>query len=293
MNVGVCFLILAMLLTPAVDGVAKTLSAEHTPMMIAFIRYLSAGLIALAVARGTGRRIVVPKGDRAGQLVRTALIMGAMTALIAALGMVPMAKAVGGFLIAPIVSGLLGILVWREPPTATRLAGSAVSFLGAAILLRPEAGLEPGCVFALIGGALLGTYLAATRGAKSQTDALSTLAVQSLLGAGLLAPFAFAGGLPALTPALLLGGLALGAISAVCHFLTVAAYQRAEATVLAPFLYFNLLTAMAVGFLWFGETLAWTSIVGLLAIAAGGLLTLMNPDRLALPVPGVLRPRFA
>ena len=65
------------------------------------------------MARGTGRRIVVPTGDRLGQVVRTALIMGAMTALIAALGMVPMAKAVGGFLIAPIVSGLLGILVWR------------------------------------------------------------------------------------------------------------------------------------------------------------------------------------
>ena len=50
MNVGVCFLILAMLLTPAVDGVAKTLSAEHSPMMIAFVRYFSAGLIALLVA---------------------------------------------------------------------------------------------------------------------------------------------------------------------------------------------------------------------------------------------------
>ena len=86
--------------------------------------------------------------------------------------------------------------------------------------------------------------------------------MQSLLGAGLLAPFAFAGGLPALTPALLLGALALGAISAVCHFLTVAAYQRADATLLAPFLYFNLLTAMAVGFFCFGETLGWTSIVG-------------------------------
>ena len=215
--------------------------------------------------------------------------MGAMTALIAALGMVPMAKAVGGFLIAPIVSGLLGILVWREPPTAPRLMGSAISFMGAAILLRPEAGLEPGCLFALVGGALLGAYLAATRGARSQTDALSTLAVQSLLGSLLLAPFAFAGGLPALTPALLLGALALGAISAVCHFLTVAAYQRADATLLAPFLYFNLLTAMAVGFVCFGETLGWTSIVGLLAIAAGGLVTLMNPAALALP--RVLAPR--
>jgi drug/metabolite transporter (DMT)-like permease len=218
--------------------------------------------------------------------------MGAMTSLIAALGMVPMAKAVGGFLIAPIVSGLLGILVWREPATSTRLAGSAVSFMGAAVLLRPEAGLEPGCVFALVGGALLGTYLAATRGAKSQTDALSTLAVQSLLGSALIAPFALAGGLPALTPALLGGALALGAISAVCHFLTVAAYQRTEATLLAPFLYFNLITAMTVGFVWFGETLSAASVLGLVAIAAGGLVTLMNPDRVALALPRPFVPRL-
>lgn len=289
MKLGVAFLILAMLLTPAVDGVAKTLSAEQTPMTIAFLRYLSAGLVALAVAGGTGRRIVVPRGDRIGQLWRTALIMAAMTALIAALGMVPMAKAVGGFLIAPIVSGLLGILVWREAPTAPRLAGSALSFAGAALLLRPEAGLEPGCLFALGGGALLGTYLAATRGAGARTDPLSTLAVQSLLGAGLLAPFALAGGLPAPAPGLLGGALALGTISALCHLLTVAAYQRAEATLLAPFLYFNLVTALATGFFWFGETLALASLAGLLAIAAGGLVALL-PAGAAL---AVSRPRFA
>jgi drug/metabolite transporter (DMT)-like permease len=282
-----------MLLTPAVDGVAKTLSADYTPMTIAFVRYLSAGLIALAVARGAGRRIVVAPGDRAGQLARTALIMAAMTSLVAALGMVPMAKAVGGFLIAPVVSGLLGIVVWRESPTAPRLVGSGVSCLGAAVLMRPEAGLETGCLLALLGGALLGTYLAATRGARGRTDALSTLAVQSVLGAALLAPFALAGGLPALSPALILGALLLGALSAACHFLTVAAYQRADATVLAPFLYFNLLTAMAVGFLWFGETLAWSSVACLVAIAGGGLVTLLDPARLALPRPLDLRGRFA
>jgi drug/metabolite transporter (DMT)-like permease len=262
-------------------------------MMIAFLRYFTAGMIALAIARATGRRIEVARGDRLGQVVRTALIMGAMTALISALGMVPMAKAVGGFLIAPIVSGLLGILVWREPPTAPRLAGSAISFMGAAILLRPEAGLEPGSVFALLGGALLGTYLAATRGATSRTDVLSTLAVQSLLGAGLIAPFALATGLPEVTPALFLGAIALGGVSAICHFLTVAAYQKTDATILAPFLYFILLTAMAVGFFWFGETISAASLVGLLAIAAGGMVTLANPDRLKLPVSFGIRPRIA
>jgi drug/metabolite transporter (DMT)-like permease len=233
----------------------------------------------------------VPRDDRIGQLARTALIMGAMTALITALGMVPMAKAVGGFLIAPIVSGLLGILVWREAPTLPRLAGSALSFCGAAILMRPEAGIELGSVFALVGGALLGTYLAATRGARSQTDALSTLSVQSLLGSVMIAPFALAGGLPSLTPALLIGALMLGGISAACHFLTVAAYQRADAAQLAPFLYFNLLTAMAVGFVWFGETVSPVGLVGLTAIALGGLTTLVDPERIRALAP--VRPRFA
>lgn len=291
MNPGVIFLVLAMLLTPMVDGVAKTLSVDYSPMTIAFVRYLSAGLIALAVARLSGRRIEVARDDRLGQVARTALIMAAMTALITALGMVPMAKAVGGFLIAPIVSGLLGILVWREAPTLPRLAGSGLSCCGAAILMRPEAGLELGTMFALGGGALLGTYLAATRGARSQTDALSTLAVQSLLGSAMLAPFALSGGLPALTPALLLGALALGAISAVCHFLTVAAYQRTDAAQLAPFLYFNLLTAMAAGFFWFGETVSPLGLMGLLAIVLGGLTTLVAPERFRGFAP--MRPRFA
>jgi drug/metabolite transporter (DMT)-like permease len=276
---GVCFLVLAMLLAPALDGVAKTLAPTTTPMMIAFLRYLTAGLVALAVARALGRRVEIPREDRLGQAARTALLIGAMTTLIAALGMVPMAKAVGGFLIAPIVSGLLGMLIWGEPATFPRLAGAGISFVGAAVLTRPETGFESGSLFALGGGALLGCYLAATRGAKSGADALSTLAVQSLLGSALIAPFAFAGGLPALTAGLLLGAAALGILSAICHFLTVAAYRRADATILAPFLYFNMLTALAVGFFWFGETLGLNGLAGLLAIVAGGLVTLMPADR--------------
>lgn len=288
MRVGVLFLILAMFLTPAADGVAKTMAGDYSPMTIAFLRYLSAGLIAVVIAGASGRRIEIPRGDRAGLVLRTALIMGAMTALIAALGMVPMAKAVGGFLIAPIVSGLLGVLVWGERPTAPRLIGSALSVAGAALLMRPEAGIETGSLFALLGGALLGAYLAATRGAGAATDPLSTLAAQCLLGAAMLAPFALAQGAPRLSPELVLSALALGGISAVCHFLTVAAYQRAEATVLAPFLYFNMITAMAAGYFWFGETLSLNALIGLGGVAAGGLVTLTRFD---LPAFGRLLPR--
>ena len=63
-------------------------------------------------------------------------------------------------------------------------------------------------------------------------------------------------------------------------FLTVAAYQRTDAAQLAPFLYFNLITAMAVGFVWFGETVTPLAMLGLVAIALGGLTTLIDPVRL-------------
>lgn len=287
MRGGIALLVLAMLLTPAVDGVAKALSNEYSPMMIAFLRYLTSGFVALAFAGARGRRVAVPAGDRLGQVARTALIMGAMTALIAALGMVPMAKAVGGFLIAPIVSSLLGVLVWGERPTAARIAGSALAITGAAILMRPEAGVEAGSLFALLGGALLGGYLAATRGAPTRTDPLSTLVAQSLIGAAMLAPFALVDGPPAVTPALLGGALALGGVSALCHVLTVAAYQRAEASLLAPFLYFNMITAIGAGYLCFGETPSGASLIGLAAIAGGGLVAM---SRLELPRFGGVAP---
>lgn len=270
-------LLLAMLLTPGVDAVAKSLSSQQTPMVIAFLRYFTAGLVALAAAGIGGRRIVVPRGDRLGQVWRTALIMGAMTAMIAALGLAPMATAVGGFLTAPIVSGLLGVLVWGEPATRRRLLGAGASCAGAVILMRPEAGLNTGCGLALLGGILLGTYLAATRGAGARTDPLSTLAVQSLLGAGMILPFALIGGIPPMTAGLVVGALALGGLSAACHFLTVAAYHRADASVLAPFLYFNLITAAAMGFAAFGEVPDGAAILGLAAITIGGVLTVGLP----------------
>lgn len=272
---GIVFLVLAMLLTPATDGVAKTIAATLPPMTVAWLRYLVAGLVAVAVAAACRRPIAVPRAALPGQALRTALLMGAMSAFVAALGLVPMAKAVGGFLVAPIVSGLLGVVLCREAPTAPRLAGAAVSFAGAVLLVRPEAGTGTGSLLALLGGALLGAYLAAERGAGDRADALSTLAVQSLLGAALLSPFALAHGVPAPSPGLVVAALALGALSAACHGLTVAAYRRAEAATLAPFLYFNLLAAIAAGRLWFGETLSTAALAGLAAIVAGGIVALV------------------
>lgn len=276
MRSGILLLLLAMSLTPALDGIAKDMGDLYSPLFICFLRFFTAGVLALGISLAVGNPISVPRGDRLGQVFRTALMMGAMTALIAALGMVPMANAVGGFLIAPVVATLLSVFLLGEAMTPLKLVGSLVSFIGAFLIMRPEGGLEAGTLLAMTGGVLLGCYLAATRAAPPSSGPLTSLVVQCLLGSAMIAPFAFSQGIPELGRTLILGAVSLGALSAISHFLTVAAYSRTEATVLSPFLYFNLLVSVAVGFFWFGELPNMISMLGLSSIAAGGLLMVVS-----------------
>lgn len=272
MQNGVLLLILAMSLTPGIDGLAKQMSAEHSPFQVSFFRYFAAGCVAVIISRIIDKPIRVPRRGRIGHVVRTGLLVSAMTCLIFALSMVPMANAVGGFLVAPIVSTVLCVAFFGERLTAPRATGAAVSLVGAVLISRPEAALEPGSLLALAGGALLGAYLAATRVAEDTGGTLSTLAVQCLLGSALIAPFAFRGGLPDLSLTLLAYTVGLGVMSAGAHFLTVAAFERTDAGILSPFMYFNLIAALIVGYLWFGEMPGSAELLGLAAIALGGVI---------------------
>ena len=272
MQNGIILLIMAMSLTPGIDALAKHMSTLHTPFQVSFFRYLAAGVVALSLAKMTGKPVHIPKSGRVGHIWRTGLLVAAMTLLIMALSMVSLANAVGGFLIAPIVSTVLCVIFLGEAFTVPRAIGVVASALGAILISRPEAGLETGTLLALAGGVLLGMYLAATRCAKDTGGTLSTLVVQCFLAALLLSPLAFMNGLPKFDSSLLIYVSGLGVMSASAHFLTVAAFERADAAVLSPFMYFNLIAAIIVGYIFFGETPGQWEMIGLMAIAFGGLV---------------------
>ncbi len=288
MKTGIVLLILAMALTPLTDGLSKALTANQSALFIVFARYGSAGIVALLLAVATRHPISIPHKDRPGQIGRTILMIGAMIAMIMALSMVDLAKAVGGFLIAPVVASLISIAIYRERLDFARLIGAAISFIGAYIILRPEGSWEFGTLLALIGGILLGFYLAATRRAGNLGDAFSSIVVQSLLGALLVLPIAFWGGVPELTWLDWAYILGLGVVSAVCHFLTIAAYHRADASVLAPFFYFNIVFAIPVGYFWFNEIPSFMTLVGLSAITIGGVIAMLSGARYVYVFTGVL-----
>lgn len=280
MQNGIILLIMAMSLTPGIDALAKYMSTMQTPFQVSFFRYLAAGLVALALAFATRQPISLPRKGRIGHVWRTGLLVAAMTLLITALSMVPLANAVGGFLVAPIVSTVLCVVFLGEELNTPRIVGVVASAVGAVLIARPEAGLELGTVLALGGGVLLGAYLSATRAATDTGGTLSTLVVQCFLAALLLSPLAFMNGFPPVDLSIFIYVACLGIMSAGAHFLTVAAFERADAAVLSPFMYFNLIAAIIVGYLCFGEVPAGAEMLGLMAIAIGGLVAALPWSRL-------------
>lgn len=276
MKFGIGTLIAAMALTPLTDEFSKALGFDQTAFFICFARYLPAGVIELLFSVTFNNPIEIPRYDRLGHVFRTGLMMGAMTSLIYALSIVPLARAVGGFLIAPIVASLISVLFYKEKMDKFRLIGALLSFAGAYAILRPEGSLEIGSLMAVFGGSLLGAYLAVTRHMSTCVDEFSTLVVQCFLGAAMVAPFAFWGGIPPISTVNLAYIVALGAVSAICHFLTIAAYSRTDASILVPFFYFNIAFAIPVGFFWFNEIPTHVTFIGLIGIVGGGAVAMLS-----------------
>lgn len=282
MRSGAPFLLLSMAITPLGDGLSKSLTEALNPFLVAGTRYLVAGLMALAVVRLLGCRMRLSASELPGLLARTMLVMAAMTLLVGSLALVPLAQAVGGFLIAPVCATAFAALWLGERVTPRQLAGTGLSFAGAAVILRPETGFDVGSLMALAGGAALGVYLVATRHARA-VDPVATLVVQCLAGGAMVVPIGLAwGGPAAMSPTLAGPVIGLGLVTLSTHFLTVAAYARTQAARLSPLLYFNLVAAWAVGLAWFGESLDPRGTLGVLAIALGGLVA-MVPGRPAIP----------
>ena len=268
---GIFLITLSMLLTPLGDALSKQLGAQMPALAIVFLRYLAAGLLALALARALGRPVCLPRSGRRALLLSTALVMASMALLVAALARAPLALAVGAFMVAPLVAMLVAALLFGERLSPARLAGALSGFAGAMLILRPPGSFEPAMLLALAGGICLGLFLALNRGGAGRQDPVSALAVQCLLGSAMLAPLALPG-LAAFRPAMALPVLLLGLLTAATHFLTVGAYRKSDATTLAPFFYVSLVVALVVGLLWLGEFPAPSALFGMGLIALGGLL---------------------
>ena len=267
----------AMFLIVGGDTAGTILTREGiSPLFVAWSRFAVAAIV-LAPFCGLRGRDVRQLAD--GRLIlRAVLIVGGISCVLTALKTEPVANVFGAFFVSPVVAFVLSIVLFKERAGWLRAVMLLISFAGVLIVVRPGFGMTVGLVFALVAGLFHGGYLVTTKWVAGDYRPRFLLISQLLIGAILLAPFGF-GVIPVMTTevALLVLSSALG--SAFGNLLIVLASRVADASIIAPLIYSQLIHAAFLGWLVFGEWPDLPSFAGLTLILVAGLSSLVLARR--------------
>ncbi len=280
-------MIVAMLLLPGMDAIAKWLVGAISPGQIVWSRFFfQLTLLIPFVFRTKGPWLTATLHLHA---MRGALIAAATVLFFTGLIYLPIAEAISIFFIEPMLVTLLSVVILRERIGIRRLSAIAIGFCGAMIIIRPTFSEVGWAVMYPVGTALcFSFYILLTRKLVRHEDPVRLQFLAGVFGCLVMTAALLVGTysqfdiLTAVYPTtdqwLLLGGL--GLIATVGHLLVVHAFRHAPVGVLAPFQYVEIIGATLYGFVLFNDFPDLLTWVGILIITGSGVYIFHRESRL-------------
>lgn len=266
---AIVLMCIGMSLIPLGDTAGKLLTSQFgvASAFVAWSRF-ALGLLLLSIILGRLPSLALLGNWRIW--LRGSLIAFGILSILTALKSEPIANVFGAFFIGPIVSFVLSVVLLRERFEPARAASVALGFVGVLLIVRPGFGWSPGLGFAVLAGCFYGAFLTASRWLSGVAGPRELLLSQLAVGSIILAPIGL-NAIPKMTPEI--GGLvtASALASGVGNLLLVMAYRRAQAVVLAPLVYTQLLAATALGWFVFADFPDGWTWAGLAVLVISGV----------------------
>ncbi|WP_299843475.1 DMT family transporter [uncultured Jannaschia sp.] len=270
---SVALMFVAMSLIPVGDTAGKLLTGGHgaSPFFVAFSRFAVGTVVVVLILGG---RVHWPVFRDWRVWLRGALIAAGISCILTALRTEEIATVFGAFFVGPLFSYVLSIRFLGERVTPMQTIMLLAGFCGVLLVVRPGFGMTPGLGFAVLAGLFYGAFLTTSRWLSGVAAPRQLMLSQSVIGTLLLLPLGLAQVPEASGP---VAGLVLlsGVASASGNLLLVLAYRRSSATVLAPFVYFQLLSATILGWIVFGTLPDAPAMAGLALLVAAGVGTVV------------------
>ncbi|TIQ27977.1 MAG: DMT family transporter [Mesorhizobium sp.] len=222
--------------------------------------------------------------------LRAAVVGIVLLSFFWGLARLPLAEAIGLSFVAPLFALFLAALLLGERVRREAVWASLAGIAGVAIILAGQFGAGSRSQDALLGTAavLVSTVFYAYNLILSRQQALVAKPVEIMLFQnlcmavilGLAAPWLAV----ALPRELWLHLVGVAVLSLAGQFLMSWSYARAEAQYLIPTEYSAFIWAIALGWFFFGEEVAWTTLTGACLIVAGCLIAARANPKLAEPI---------
>ncbi len=280
---GIRFVLVAMVAFAVQDATSKYLAASYPPQFFIMIRYwLFAVFVAvLAARRSGGIRAACRTRMPALQVFRGVLLAVQIVIIVVSFDVLGLAETHAIFSLHPLLATLLAIPLLGERVGWHRLAAVGVGFDGVLVILRPGPGLfESGALIALTAAVMMSLYTVTTRlvgrADGSPAPAFFYLGLAGAAALTLIGPFYW-------TPMRLpdIGWLVLHSTVAMGgHYCLIRALEATEAVRIQPFTYLQMIFAVPIGAVIFGEPVDALVILGMTMTVGAGLYAIRREFRL-------------
>ena len=254
----------------SMDATAKYLMKEIGPAQTIWARYTVQAILVTV--------LILPKINVYGrtkypklQFLRSVALMMATTLFFFAFSRLGLAEASAIFNISPVLITLGAFLFLREQIGPRRVIGILVSLLGALIIIRPGSGVFTIYAILPLGAAIFySIYSLATRFVGTDESPWTSLFYSAIFGAICYSIYIVFHWNPMSNNALLLT-IIIGLFGTAGHICLIKALTLGEASLVAPFIYTNLLFTTIWGVVLFGNLPDFWTIAGALIIVAAGI----------------------
>ena len=272
--------LLAWCILPVMDGIAKYLSSDIPVLQIVWARYFFTVVITLTFMLSFFRKQLVWTSKPKLQITRGLILVVANILFFYSISIISLAKALTLVFVAPLIVTVLSPFLLGELVGYRRWSAVIIGFLGSLIVIRPGfLDFNIATLAALGTGFFYGIYIIVTRKLHTADTPLLTLLITGVVGTIILSvymPFTWVP--PTTNQWLLMTGI--GLCASVGHFFLILSLMYADASKLAPFSYFEIITNILIGFYFFGDFPDGYTFLGLLIIVGSGVYVFIRESSL-------------
>jgi drug/metabolite transporter (DMT)-like permease len=268
---GIIYIIAATSVFPLLNASVKYLGDYYPMPQLVWFRYAGHFLFMLIIFMPTQGLTLFRTTQLSAQIGRSVLLLASTTLYFVALTFIPLATAASISFTNPFILTALSAPLLGEVIRARRWSAVVIGFIGALIIIRPGLdGFHWAGILVVGSSGCYSLYQIMTRRIAGTDSAATTTIHTAIFGTlvcTLVVPFYWQAPQSLFHWALLVG---LGVSGGLGHYFVVKAFQWAEASTVAPFGYMQLVGALILGYLVFGELPdGWTWFGAAIIVSAG------------------------
>ncbi len=277
---GIWLMILAVTIFAAQDGFSRHLAETYNVLMVVMIRYWGfAAFVVIWASRQPGGLRSVTTTQPLLHLARACLLIAEVCVIIWGYTLIGLIESHAVFAVCPLLVAAMSGPILGERLGWGGWAAIVAGMIGVIVILQPGTGVfSLAALLPLAAASMFALYSVLTRMASRKDTSFTSLFWSGAIGAVLMTLV----GLPRWESMagydwVLMGAYALLAL--LGNYVLIKCYEMAEASVVQPFAYLQIVLVSLIGVIVYDEALERHVVVGAAIVIVAGLVTLAMTRR--------------